>query len=110
MKYHFLNVNSTKKMCNDMSVPLGDKCPSCYSTMKNWVARIKTGHLSTEDEECSGRPIQVTVPESVEAIHSIILDNQRISTKRKEETQVIFWEMVGCIIQEILDMGKLSAK
>jgi hypothetical protein len=48
MNYIFLKGNSAKKIYDDMPVTLGDKCPS-YSTVKNWVARSRTGHLSTED-------------------------------------------------------------
>jgi hypothetical protein len=51
-----------------MSVTLGDKRPS-YSTVKDWVARFRKEHLSTEDE-CSGRPTQVTIPENVYAIQA----------------------------------------
>jgi transposase len=60
-----------------------------YSTVKNWIARFTIGHLSTKDEECSGRPTQVTVPENVDAIHSVILDDRRISIKKIVETLVI---------------------
>jgi hypothetical protein len=35
--------------CYDMSVTLGYK-PLSYSTVKNWVARFRTGHLRTADE------------------------------------------------------------
>jgi transposase len=59
-----------------------------YSTVKNWVARFRTGHLSTEDEH-SGRPNQVTVPENMDAIYSMILDDRRISTKKIAETLAI---------------------
>jgi hypothetical protein len=64
-----------------MSVTLGDKRPS-YSTVKNWVARFRRGNLKTKDEELSGRPTQVTIPVNVETIHSMILDDRRISAKR----------------------------
>jgi hypothetical protein len=57
-----------------MSITLGDKHPF-YSTAKNWAAGFRTGHLSTEDEECSGRSTQVTIPENVDAIHYMILDD-----------------------------------
>jgi hypothetical protein len=81
MKYLFLKGNSAKKKMYDaMLVKLGDKHPSC-STVKNWVAGFTTGHFSTKDEECSERPIQVTIPENVDAIHSVILDN-RLSARR----------------------------
>jgi hypothetical protein len=52
------------------------------------------------------------IPENLDAIHSIILDDQRISTKRIAETLAIAQERVGytSIIHEILDMRKLSVK
>jgi hypothetical protein len=53
----------SQKMYDNISVKLSGKCPS-YSTVKNWIARVRTGHLNTEDEECSGRPTQVTIPET----------------------------------------------
>jgi hypothetical protein len=43
----------------------------------------------------------------VDAIHSVILEDRRISTKKIPKTQAISWERVGFIIHEILDMGKL---
>jgi transposase len=104
----FLKGNSAKKIYDDMSVTLGDKRPS-YSTVKNWVARFRTGHLSTEDER-SRRTTQETVPENVDAIHSMIMDNRRISTKEIAETVMISRERVGSIIHESLDMRKPSAK
>jgi hypothetical protein len=109
MKYHFLQGNSTKKIYSDMSVTLHDKRLS-YSTVKNWVAEFRRGHLSTEDEEHSGRPTQATIPENMDAIHSLFLDDQRISAKKKAETLVMSQERVGYIIHEILDMRQLPAK
>jgi transposase len=45
------------------------------SAVKNWVAKFRTGHLSTEDKERFRRPAEVTLPEHVDAIHSMILDD-----------------------------------
>jgi transposase len=87
-KYLFLKGNSAqKKIYDDMSVTLGQKRPN-YFTVKNWVTRFITGHLSTEDGERSGRPTQVTIPINVDAIHSTILDD-RIPTKKIAETLAI---------------------
>jgi hypothetical protein len=71
-KYLFLKWNTVKKIY-DMLVTLGDKHPS-YSTVKKWVARFRTGHFSTEDE-CSGRQTQGTVPENMDSLHSMILND-----------------------------------
>jgi hypothetical protein len=107
-KYLFLKWNSAPKIYDYTSVTLGDKHPS-YSTVKNWVAGFGTGHPSTEDKECSGRPTQVAIPESMDAIHSTILDNQRIFLKKIAETLAISRKRVSDIIHEILDMRRLSA-
>jgi hypothetical protein len=88
MKYFFLKRKSAEIIYDNMSVILGEKRPS-YSIVKNCVAKFRTGHLGTEDEECSGRPTQVTIPENVDAIHCMILDDRRISTKKIAETLAI---------------------
>jgi hypothetical protein len=64
-------------------------------------ARLRTGRLSNEDEERSGRPTQVTITEIVDAIHTMILENRRISTKKIAETTAISLERVGHIFHEI---------
>jgi predicted HTH transcriptional regulator len=81
-----------------------------YSTPKNWVAVFRKGHLSTEDEERSGRPTLESISVNVDAIHSMILDDRRISAKKIAEPPAISRERVGYIIHEVLDMRKLSAK
>jgi transposase len=72
MKYLFLKGNSAKEIYDDVSVTLDDKHIS-YSIFKNWFGKFRAGHLSTEDEEYSGRSTQLTTPENVDAIHSMIL-------------------------------------
>jgi hypothetical protein len=52
----------------------------------------------------------VTIPENVDAIHSMILNDRRISAKKIAETLAISLGQVGYIIHEFLDMRKLSAK
>jgi hypothetical protein len=88
MKYLFLKGNSAPKMYHDMSVTLVDKHPSC-SPVKNWVSRLRTGYLSTEYKEHSGRSIQVTFPEKVDATPSMVLRDPRLSVKKIAKTLVI---------------------
>jgi hypothetical protein len=66
--------------------------------------------LSTAGEECSGRQIQVTIPENVDSVDSIGLENRKISIEKIAETLAIFQERAGCIIHEILYMKRLSDK
>jgi hypothetical protein len=81
MQYLFLKGNRAKRIYDDISVTLGDKRPSCC-TVKNWVAGFRTGNLSTGDEEYSGRPTEVTVPENVDAINFMVLNDRRMSAKK----------------------------
>jgi hypothetical protein len=76
----------------------------------NCVAMFRTEYSNAKSEDLSGRQTQVTIPGNVDAIHSMILNDQRIFTKMISETLVISQERVGYIIHEILDMIKLTAK
>jgi hypothetical protein len=107
-KYNFLKGNGTENVYSDILVTIDDKHTS-YSTFKNCVAVFRAGHLNTENEH-SVRPFQVTVPENMEALHSMILDDWTLSAKMTAETLMLSRERVGYIIHDILDMRKLSAK
>jgi hypothetical protein len=63
--------------------------------VNKWVSRFRTGQFSTEVEERSGRPTQVTIPENVDEIYSMILDDRKIATKKIAETLAIYRERVG---------------
>jgi hypothetical protein len=81
-EYLFLKGYLAKRIYDDMSVPLGDKRPSC-SIAKNRVDGFGAGEWSSAGEEHSGRPTGVTVPQNVDVIHSMILDDGRISSERQ---------------------------
>jgi hypothetical protein len=51
-----------------------------------------------------------SVPENVDAIHSMILAEERISAKNIAENVEISSECVGFIIHDVLDMKKLPEK
>ena len=42
---------------------------------------FKTGHFGVESEKPSGRPVSVSVPANVKAIHDMIMEDLRISAK-----------------------------
>jgi len=74
------------------------------------VAQFKHGDFSTCDAPHPGRHKTVTIPEIIDQIHELILEDRRISAKSIAEQLGISSERVGSIIQEDLDMQKLSAK
>ncbi|GFG35425.1 hypothetical protein Cfor_01120 [Coptotermes formosanus] len=109
MKFLFLKGKSAKEIYDDMLVTLDENGPSS-STVKNWVARFKTGYFSTEDEDCPGRPLLFTVPEKMDIIHTMILVDRRIAAEKIAEILEISRERVGLIICHVLVTKKLSAK
>jgi len=77
-----------------------------YATVKNWVAQFKRGDFFICDAHCPGRTKTVTIPEIIDQIHGLILEDRRISVKSIAEQR----ERFGSIIREDLVMRKVSAK
>jgi len=74
------------------------------------VAQFKCGDFSTCDAPRPGRTKTVTIPEIIDQIHKLILEDRCISAKSIGEQLDISCEQVGSKIHEDLDMWKLSAK
>ena len=81
-----------------------------YATVKNWVVQFKRGDFSTYDVPRPGRPKTMTIPEIIEQIHELILEDRQISAKSIAEQLGTSRERVGYIIHKDLDMRKLSVK
>jgi len=74
------------------------------------MAEFKRGDFSTRDAPRPGRPKTATIPEIIDQIHELILEDRRISAKSIAEQLGISREWVGSLIREDLDTRKLSAK
>jgi len=77
---------------------------------QNGVAQFKRVDFCTCDAPRPGRPKTVTIPDIIDQIHQLILEDRRISAKSTAEQLGISRERVGSIIHEDLEMKKLSAK
>ena len=42
-----------------------------------WFSRFKAGRTSTDDDECSGRPVSRSTPEMIERVRQIICEDRR---------------------------------
>ena len=105
----FLQTKAQKEIHVILKVTLGEYAPS-YSTVKNWVAHFKRGDFSTCDAPRPGRHKTVTTTEIIDQIHELVSEDGHISAKSIAEQLGITLERVGSIINEDLDMRKLSAK
>ena len=109
IKFFFLQGKAPKEIHIILIETLGEHAPS-LATIKNWVAQFKRGDFSTCDAPRPGRPTTVTIPEIIDQIQKLILEDRRISAKSIAVLLGISREWVGSIIHEDLDMRKLSAK
>jgi len=71
---------------------------------------LKNGDFSTCDAPCPGQPKMVTIPEIIHQIHTLILEDCRISAESIGEQLGISREQVGSIIHEDFDVRKPSTK
>jgi len=74
------------------------------------VAQFKRSDFSTCDASRPGQPKTVTIPEIIDQIHELILEDSRISAKSIAEQLGISRERDWSIIHEDLDMRRLSAQ
>jgi transposase len=63
----------------------GDSSPS-FSTIKKWAAEFKCGRTNLEDDPCEGRPKSATIPEIIEQVHLMVLDDRRMKVCKIAET------------------------
>jgi transposase len=79
-----------------------------FSTIKKWAAKFKRGRTSLEDDPREGRPKNATIPEIIEQVHDMVLDDRRMKVREIAETIGISKERVGYILHEKLDMKSLA--
>lgn len=68
------------------------------------------GRISTNNEPCSGHPVEVTPPEITEKNHKIILADRRVKVREVAESIRITTERIRNILHEHLTMKKLCAR
>ncbi|KAJ0176850.1 hypothetical protein K1T71_008029 [Dendrolimus kikuchii] len=78
------------------------------TTVKFWAAEFKRKSLA--DDESSGRPETATIDENIAKVHQMVLDDRRIKVREIAEVRNISKERVCHILNQHLDMRKLSAR
>jgi len=80
IRFFFLQGKAQKEIHAILTETLGKYAPS-YAIVKNWVAQFKCGGFSTCDAPRPGRHKAVTIPEIIDQIHELLLEDRRISAK-----------------------------
>ena len=73
--------------------------------MYRWHTEFNRGHLSLTDEFRGGRPKSVVVPENINVVHELILQDRRVTHREIEASLGI----TGISIHSILH-GHLAVK
>ena len=58
-----------------------DTSAPVLAAVYNWVNEFKRGRTSTKDDHRSGRPVEVTIPEMIDKIHDMVLNDRRIKVR-----------------------------
>ena len=74
IRFFFLQGKAPKEIHAIMTETLEEHAPS-YATVKNWVVQFKPGDFSTCDVPHPGWPKTVTIPEIMDQIHELILED-----------------------------------
>jgi len=97
IKFFSLQGKAPRGIHDNLKETLREDAPS-YATVKKWVAQFKLGDFSTCDAPLPGRPQTVTIPEIIDQIHELFLEDRRISAKSIAEQLGNSRERVGSII------------
>ncbi|UYV61167.1 SETMAR [Cordylochernes scorpioides] len=78
--------------------------------VKKWAAEFKRGRISLEDDPCQGQRKTANIPETIEKVHNIVLDDRRVKVYEIAEAVGISEESLWNILHKELGMRKLFAR
>ncbi|GFV73278.1 mariner transposase [Trichonephila clavipes] len=81
-----------------------------FTTFEYWVAELKRGGTSCQEQHRSGQSNKVTTPEMAKKIHKAVLDDRRLKVCELADVVGISKSAVLRILSENLDMRKLCAR
>ena len=87
----------------------GDQSLSCAQVFQ-WHARFKTGRISVDDDEHTGRSTSCTTPETVAQIQELIRQDQRLTIRNIAEEVEVGYGTCQRVLTEELGMHCVAAK
>lgn len=93
----------------DMVNVLGDDAPS-RATVFNWVAELKRGRTTIDDEPRSGRPRTATTQKIINEVHDMVNDDRRLRVSNIAEALGISVGRAFHILKDELGLKKLLTR
>ncbi|XP_031639759.1 histone-lysine N-methyltransferase SETMAR-like [Contarinia nasturtii] len=84
-------------------------CSPPSSTIKYWFAEFRRGRTSTADAERSGRPKEAIIPEIIQQVRRMLLNDRKVKVREIAESIDISTGSVVTIMHQHLHMKKLLA-
>ena len=104
--YNFRRGLTQQQCMDELSSIFGDEAPSRASVYR-WYSEFTRGRSSLEEEFRGGRPKSVVVPETVDTVHKLILQDRHVAYREIGTTLGISGTSIHSILHEHLTVKKI---
>jgi len=80
------------------------------SACHDWAKAFKEGRTDTADEECRGRPADISTPEMIKEVEKLVLADRRATIDDIAEGLVVSHGTAHKIVHATLEFNKVSAR
>lgn len=107
MIYYDFRRGLTQQQCIDqLTSTFGDEAPS-KTTVYHWFSEFNRGRSMLTDEVKAGRPKSVVVPQNIEAVRKLIMDDRHVTHREIEATLDISMTSINSILHDHLAVKKI---
>ena len=100
----------TQQQCADqLALTFGDEAPS-RATVFRWFSEFNRGRSALQDEFREGRPKSVVVPENIDAVRELVLQDRHVTYREIEGYLGISSTRIHSILHEHLAVKKICSR
>lgn len=107
--YDFRRGLSRQECINQLTSTFGVESPH-LATVKRWYNEFLRGRQSLQDEFREGRPKTVVVPETVDAVRQLIIQDRHVTYREIEASLAISGTSIHSILHEHLVVKKICSR
>ncbi|XP_031634437.1 histone-lysine N-methyltransferase SETMAR-like [Contarinia nasturtii] len=107
--YNFGRGLSQQQCVDEIHSTFGDEAPS-KATVYRWFNEFNRGRRLLKDEFKEGRPKSVVLPETIDAVSELIMEDCHVTYSEIEASLGISYTSVYKILHEHLDVKKICSR
>ena len=104
--YNFRRVELQQQCIGELNSIFGDEAPS-WTSIYRWYGEFNRGRSPLQDEFREGRPKSVVVPETINAVRQLILQDRHVTYYEIETTLGISGTSIHSILHEHLTVKQI---